>query len=118
MNYLKSVLLFSGIAAMAFLQSPMTQTSVEARGGSLSQQTQTPAPDPAPVPKCNMIGYGQISCAVTVPNCTGGTFKSALIGGTNGQDFKTTGTTSARGNCTGNDDCQTPQSSDLTSAGC
>ena len=115
MNFLKSFLMFGGIAAVAFLQSPMTQTNVEARGGLLSLQA---TQGPVPVPKCNMLGYGVISCAVTLPNCTAGTFKSALIGSTNNEDFKKAGSTSRRGNCTGNDDCQTPQSSDLTSQGC
>ncbi len=117
MNIFRSFLMLGGIAAVAFLQSPMTQSNVEARGGALIA-AQVPAQ--GPVAACNIAGYVTVSCAGISPGCTGGSFKAVVvnIGGDDNEDFRETGTFTIRGACTGNPDCKTPKSEDITSVGC
>ena len=116
MKIIKSLLMLGSIAAVAFLQSPMTQTTIEARGGALIALQKIPQ---VPVAVCNIGGYASVSCAENITGCTAGTFKGVLInqGGTS-ENFKDAGTDSVRGDCTGNASCKTPSTPDITSVGC
>ncbi|MFK7767588.1 MAG: hypothetical protein AB8B55_10235 [Mariniblastus sp.] len=117
MKFLNSFLMLGGIAAVAFLQSPMTKTNVEARGGTLFD---VQVPVQGPVTVCEVAGYFTLPCAGLVPGCTGGTVKGILVStsGSTTEDFRELPTSTARGLCTGNSNCVTPKSSDITSAGC
>lgn len=69
-------------------------------------------------PGCEFSGYTDVNCSPLMSDCTSGTAKGAVYVSDDKGDYKSTGTYSVRGSCSGGAKCTTPLSSDITSTGC
>ena len=108
MKYLNSMTLVLGVVIAVFLQAPGVQSdSTNVKGGQI-----------VPALPCEYTGYTEYDCSFVDKDCTAGTVKSATSVSSTTEDFRSLGTYTVRGNCTGNPGCVTPQTLDLTSAGC
>ena len=110
MKAFSSLAVVMALATAVFLQAP---------GEGLNSQAVTGGDIGVPITPCNVTGYDEIDCSFINSNCTAGTVKAAnVIAWSTTEDFRSLETTSVRGNCTGNQGCDTPPTSDLTSEGC
>lgn len=106
----------SVLVALVFavlLQGPVYKSSMNAIGG---QQ---------PVSLCNVIGYDDIPCIGdngigAIPGCTAGNYKLLNVNPApdEHESFRELETKTLRGNCSGNANCATPESLDITSEDC
>jgi len=118
MKYLNLIALFVGVLVVVNIQGPSADSDrtidiMNIVGG------QEIIPIGGGGANCPYSGYDSISCAtILTPGCTAGSFQAPLSGVGLPNLFQTTGTTSVRGECIGNANCETPPTDDLTSAGC